>query len=100
MRTSWLCLACGCRSGALFLAVQPERHAQGIGTARLHAIIDLVDNRLMLERLELTVLATNPRAQALYERLGFVVEGRKRGSVISAGRHVDEVMMAGCGRAG
>lgn len=81
-------------SGSLFVAVDPGSHGQGVGTALLRVIIDLADNWLMLERLELTVLGTNPRAQALYERMGFVAEGRKRGSVISAGRYVDEIAMA------
>ncbi len=79
--------------GELFLAVHPDRHGQGAGTALLRAIIDLADNRLMLERLQLSALATDPRALSLYERLGFAVEGRRRGGV-SAGRYVDEILMA------
>jgi putative acetyltransferase len=81
-------------AGEVFLAVHPERQGQGIGTALLRAVIDLADNWLMLERLQLAVLASNPRAQALYERLGFQVEGRKRGGTVSEGRYVDEVLMA------
>lgn len=48
----------------------------------------------MLERIELGVLVTNPKAQALYERHGFVVEGKKVGSIQSTGHYVDEVIMA------
>lgn len=48
----------------------------------------------MLERVELGVLVTNPRAQALYERHGFVVEGKKTGAIRSAGHYVDEVVMS------
>lgn len=48
----------------------------------------------MLERVELTALSKNPRAQKIYERLGFVVEGRKRGPIISDGRYEDEILMA------
>jgi putative acetyltransferase len=80
--------------GHLFLAVDARRHGQGVGTALLRQLLDLADNWLMLERVELTVLATNPGAQRLYERLGFEVEGRKRGSLISAGAYVDELLMA------
>ena len=48
----------------------------------------------MLERVELGVLATNPRAKALYERFGFRVEGIKKGAIRSAGQYVDEILMA------
>ncbi len=84
----------GRHAGELFLAVHPDRHGQGAGTALLRAVIDLADNWLLLERLQLSVLETNPRAQALYERMGFAVEGRKRGAVVSEGRYVDEILMA------
>ncbi len=81
-------------AGHVFLAVDAARHGQGIGTALLGTLLDLADNWLMLERVELSVLATNPRAQKLYERLGFAAEGRKVGSVASGGRYVDEILMA------
>jgi putative acetyltransferase len=81
-------------TGHLFLAVDAARHGQGIGTALLRKLLDLSDNWLMLERVELTVFATNPRAQRLYESLGFQVEGRRRGSAVSEGRYVDEILMA------
>ena len=37
-------------------------------------MLDLADNWLMLERVELGVLETNPKAKALYEKFGFVEE--------------------------
>lgn len=80
-------------AGLLYIAVDTEHHGHGIGTALLTRILDLADNWLMLERVELGVLASNPRAQALYERHGFVVEGRKRGAIRSLGNYVDEVVM-------
>ena len=81
-------------AGHLFLAVHAACHGQGIGTALLQKLLDLADNWLMLERVELSVLATNPGAERLYARLGFAVEGRKRGSVASRGAWVDEILMA------
>lgn len=80
--------------GHVFLAVDARRHGQGIGTALLKTLLDLADHWLMLERVELAVLTTNPGAQRLYERLGFEAEGRKRGSLVSAGAYVDEILMA------
>ncbi|UNO50520.1 MULTISPECIES: GNAT family N-acetyltransferase [Alicyclobacillus] len=80
--------------GTFYIAVDSNFHGKGIGTALITKILDLADNWLMLERVELGVLATNPRAQALYERHGFVVEGKKRGAIRSAGEYVDEVVMS------
>lgn len=81
-------------SGLFYIAVDSACHGQGIGTALITKILDLADNWLMLERVELGVLATNPRAKALYERLGFTVEGVKKGAIRSAGQYVDEILMA------
>jgi putative acetyltransferase len=80
--------------GMFHIAVNAEHHGKGIGTALITKILDLADNWLMLERVELGVVVTNPRAQALYERHGFVVEGVKRGAIRSAGKYVDEVIMS------
>ncbi|UOF89579.1 GNAT family N-acetyltransferase [Fodinisporobacter ferrooxydans] len=80
--------------GYLFIGVDGKHHGKGIGTALLNKILDLADHWLLLERVELEVLATNPRAQSLYERFGFVVEGRKKGAMIHAGKYVDVVFLA------
>lgn len=47
-----------------------------------------------LHRLELTVMAHNQRALALYERMGFVAEGRRRECLLVGGTFVDEIYMA------
>lgn len=80
--------------GTFYIAVDTNYHGKGIGTALITKILDLADNWLMLERVELSVLVTNPRAQTLYERHGFVVEGRKIAAIRSAGQYVDEVVMS------
>jgi RimJ/RimL family protein N-acetyltransferase len=49
---------------------------------------------LLLRRVELTVLTENDGAKRLYERLGFVVEGCRKMSVISQGELKDEWLMA------
>jgi L-phenylalanine/L-methionine N-acetyltransferase len=80
--------------GTFYIAVDTNYHGKGIGTALITKILDLADNWLMLERIELGVLVTNPRAQVLYERHGFVVEGKKTAAIRSAGQYVDEVVMS------
>jgi putative acetyltransferase len=81
-------------SGDVFLYVAAEHQGQGIGTRLLQSLLDLADRWLLLRRVELTVLVENERAKCLYERLGFVVEGRRKMSVISQGEIKDEWLMA------
>ncbi len=60
----------------------------------LETLLDLADRWLLLRRVELTVFVENERARKLYERLGFVVEGRRKMSVIAQGELKDEFLMA------
>lgn len=77
------------------LAVDPNAWGGGIGTAILkHAIERLRDEGGL--RIELLVAADNPRAIAMFQRSGFVVEGKhakyfsRRGST----EYFDELSMA------
>ena len=81
-------------SGSLFIYVARQQQGQGIGTRLMQALLDLADNWLLLRRVELTVLTENEGAKRLYERLGFVVEGRRKMSVIAQGELKDEWLMA------
>jgi L-phenylalanine/L-methionine N-acetyltransferase len=67
---------------------------RGVGTRLLRALLDVADNWLLLRRVELTVVVGNNHAKALYERLGFEVEGRRKLSIISQGEIKDEWLMA------
>lgn len=80
--------------GELFVGVDSEHQGKGIGTVLINKVLDVADNWLFLERVELEVLETNPRAQVLYERLGFIVEGKKVGAFRSSGKYVDIIIMA------
>jgi RimJ/RimL family protein N-acetyltransferase len=71
-----------------------QAHAgRGLGAA-LMAQMEAFGRARRLRRLELTVMAPNTRARALYERLGYVVEGIKRDSLFVNGGFVDEILMA------
>jgi ribosomal protein S18 acetylase RimI-like enzyme len=54
------------------LGVKEEFRGDGVGTALIGQLIELTRNR-GLRKCVLDVAITNPRAQALYERLGFKV---------------------------
>lgn len=81
-------------SGSLFIYVAREQQGQGIGTHLMQSLLDLADNWLLLRRVELTVLTENEGARRLYERLGFVIEGCRKMSIISQGELKDEWLMA------
>ncbi|MEH7462311.1 GNAT family N-acetyltransferase [Bacillus thuringiensis] len=81
-------------AGDLFIGVDSEYHNKGIGKALLTKVLGLTDNWLMLERVELGVLETNPGAKALYEKFGFREEGIKKGNLKANGKFVDEIMMS------
>lgn len=81
-------------SGDLFIGVDSEYHNKGIGKALLTKMLDLADNWLMLERVELGVLETNPRAKVLYEKFGFIEEGVKVGNLKAHGKFVNEIIMS------
>lgn len=77
----------------IVIGILQEYSGRGIGTrlfkeaekwARLHDVW----------RLELTVMAHNTRAQALYTKAGFEKEGVKRAALIIDGETIDEYEMA------
>jgi RimJ/RimL family protein N-acetyltransferase len=80
-------------SFALVIGVSKAFWGRGIGTALLDAIEEWVTSAGG-SRLELTVIAENERALALYTRQGFEVEGVRRRSIYLDGRLVDELYMA------
>ena len=78
----------------LGMQVQPAWQRQGVGTRLMEALVDYADNWLGLLRLELEVYADNHKAQALYQRFGFVQEGLHRCDTLRGGVYVDSLSMA------
>ena len=81
-------------AAAIGMAVDQAMQGQGIGTALLAAVLDLADGWLNLHRIELEVMCDNGRAIRLYERHGFVIEGRLRDFSFTAGAYADAFTMA------
>jgi len=72
----------------------PEGRDRGLGSEALRLLLGYAFTALDLHRVELGVYAFNPRAQHVYERAGFVVEGRRRDALLLDGVWVDEILMA------
>jgi putative acetyltransferase len=79
---------------ALGINVDAEWHGRGVGKRLMQSLCDYADNWLGLLRIELDVYADNRRAQALYERFGFVREGVHRCDAMRGGVYVDSWSMA------
>jgi RimJ/RimL family protein N-acetyltransferase len=66
----------------------------GMGREISSAVLAYGFNELNMNRIELSVLASNTRALRLYEGLGFAREGLKRQAQYRNGEYLDVVMMA------
>lgn len=80
-------------AGTLGLAVLPPYRGRKVGRRLAAATIDDA-MRKGIERIELEVFASNANAIALYRRLGFVEEGRKRRARCVDGAYDDVLVMA------
>lgn len=79
--------------GILGVGLVPTARHQGIGPKLMRSAIEAAW-ATGLTRIELTVRADNARAKALYERLGFAVEGLLRCAFRVDGEYADSYAMA------
>jgi RimJ/RimL family protein N-acetyltransferase len=75
------------------IGVLAAASGRGVGTGLLREL-DRWAPAHGIHRLELTVMAHNQRASALYRRVGYTVEGRARECLLVEGRVADELYMA------
>ena len=78
---------------ALGVSVLREHRGHGIGQRLFSALFEALETAGEITRVELEVFSNNPRAIALYERLGFAHEGRRQGAVRVVDAWVDIVQM-------
>lgn len=79
--------------GTLGMGIVPGYRDSGLGRRLIATTIDAA-RALGLHRIDLDVYADNLRAKALYEKVGFVQEGRARDGVRIDGRFIDVIQMA------
>ena len=79
----------------LTIVVHPGHGGRGVGTALMRELLDWARREPAVGKIELLVRATNERARRLYQRFGFVEEGRLRDRVrLPDGGFVDDITMA------
>ncbi|MBE1556808.1 GNAT family N-acetyltransferase [Sporosarcina limicola] len=77
----------------LVIGIEENYRGKGIG-AKLFTKLDEWARDQYIHRLELTVMVHNKAATALYEKMGFEIEGTKRHSLFIDGKYIDEYYMS------
>lgn len=76
------------------ILIGPQGRNRGLGSEATRLIVDYAFMHLPLHRIELEVYSFNPRAQRVYEKAGFVIEGRRRDALLFDGERIDAIMMS------
>jgi RimJ/RimL family protein N-acetyltransferase len=80
-------------AGTFAISVDSEHRGQAIGTALIEALFAWAPEH-GITRVQAWAWVSNPRALALYERLGFQREGLCRAAVMVDGEPVDVIVVA------
>lgn len=78
----------------LNIVVHKGHQAQGIGTNLMEKIIEWAKQSSTVEKIELNVRASNTRAIALYQKMGFSEEGCLKRHVKAGDQYIDDLVMA------
>ena len=76
------------------MSVAQEWRNRGVGTALLGRLVEWAEGTDIIRRLELEVYAHNEPAIHLYQKFGFVEEGRRQRAYFQHGRFIDGILMA------
>ncbi|MDX8046663.1 GNAT family N-acetyltransferase [Gracilibacillus sp. S3-1-1] len=77
----------------LVIGIASDYRGRGIGTV-LFKELEQWASEHKISRMELTVVTLNKSAVALYEKMGFTIEGTKQRSLLIDGEYYDEYYMA------
>ncbi|TFY61035.1 hypothetical protein EVG20_g7207 [Dentipellis fragilis] len=81
------------RDGEAGITLKCECWGKGYGTEVMRWLVDQGFRTLNLHRVSLGVFGSNPRAIAVYKKIGFIEEGRKRKSTFIQGKWEDFISM-------
>lgn len=80
-------------SGSLSIFIQDGFREIGIGSLLIKTLLKWARLAPLIEKVTLAVFSTNIRAIAVYQKLGFLVEGRCPRDMKIDGEYVDSVLM-------
>ena len=81
-------------TAVLGISVANGWRGRGIGGLLMGAVLEWAMESKILERIELSVFASNEAGIHLYEKFGFVVEGRRKKAIFRDGIYHDTYIMA------
>ena len=81
-------------SANLRILIGPRWQRRGLGTEAVRLLSAYALTEVGLREVTLGVLATNPRAHRVYEKVGYRVVGTEQAALIFDGQPVDEIQMA------
>ncbi|TFH27585.1 MAG: N-acetyltransferase [Promethearchaeota archaeon] len=80
--------------GSLGIIIGEKKYwGQGYGTEALRLLIAYAFDTLNLQRIEIEVFSSNPRALVCYKKVGFTEEGRKRRRYYVRGQYIDTIQL-------
>lgn len=83
-----------CHIGDLFIVIAKKYWNQGLGSILLEETIEWAQASGFIRRLQLTVQTRNQAAVHLYQKHGFMIEGKQeRGAYIEEGKFIDVYLM-------
>ena len=80
-------------SGSFSIFIQDGYREKGIGRALIQVLLDWAVSAPIIEKVTLAVFSNNTRAIAVYQKLGFQVEGHCPRDMKINGEYVDSVLM-------
>jgi RimJ/RimL family protein N-acetyltransferase len=80
-------------SGSLSIFIQDGFRENGIGSVLIGTLLGWARATPLIEKVTLAVFSTNTRAIAVYEKMGFLVEGRCPHDMKINAEYVDSVLM-------
>jgi L-phenylalanine/L-methionine N-acetyltransferase len=83
-----------CHVALLSISIDQAWRNQGVGSRLMAHAIEWARDTEIVNRIELLVFARNEMAIHLYQKFGFVVEGRQRRAIFRNGEYLDDLMMA------
>ncbi|GAA3695879.1 GNAT family protein [Arthrobacter ginkgonis] len=78
----------------LRILIGPRGRGRGLGTEAIRLLLDYAFAQTDLFRIELEVYTFNTRALRVYERVGFIPEGRRRAAHVFDGVRFDAITMS------
>jgi len=76
------------------LDIHPKQRKKGFGRYAWEVLLEEMFTRRNMHLVWLEVLDTNEVAKSLYEKLGFVLEGKLRGRILRNSQRIDSLIMS------